>query len=189
MEMMLVGAGGAAPLGEAQKFQVNPVPSAPPGTDFEAVAAFQFETSELARRVAGAGEEVGRIQERLRFMRAALLEAPRADPSLHSRMDALNRSLDQMRTRLFGDRIRGRMNEPSVPSISGRLGTARGLWDTRMEPTATMRRDLELAATRFAELEGALVELMEGEVARLEEDLAAAGAPWTPGQPIGWGGE
>jgi hypothetical protein len=186
--MMLVSAGGIETLGEAQTFQLKPVPTAPPGTDFQAVAAFQWETSELARRVAGAGEEVGRVQERLRYMRAALLETPLANPALFGRMDAMGRALDGIQTRLFGDRIRGGLNEPSVPSISGRLGTARGLWDTRMEPTETMRMELAIAAGEFADLEPELADLIEGELMRLEEDLAAAGAPWTPGRRLPGGG-
>ncbi len=188
VEMMMVTAGGAESLGTPQAFEVKPVPTAPPGTDFQAVAAFQWETAELARRVAGAGEEMGRIRERLRYMRAALVEAPKADPALFGRMDDLNRRVDGLRTRLFGDGIRGRWNEPSEPSISGRLWTARGLWDTRMTPTATMRRDLEFARADFAVLEGELARLLETDLTRLEEDLAAAGAPWTPGRKIGGGG-
>jgi hypothetical protein len=186
--MMMISAEGVERLGEARTFQLKPVPTAPPGTDFQAVAAFQWETSQLARRVAGAGEEVGRVQERLRYMRAALLEAPGANPTLFGRMDALARTLDGIQTRLVGDRTRGSLNEPSVPSISGRLGTARGLWDTRMEPTETMQRDLATAAGEFEGLETELAGLIQGELMSLEEDLAAAGAPWTPGRSLRGGG-
>ncbi len=183
-EMVLVSADGVESLGEPRTFRVNPVPTTPPGTDFEAVAAFQWETSDLSRRVAGAGEEIGRAQERLRFMQAALMETPRADPSLYARLDDLGRTLSEFQTRLFGDRIRGGWNEPGVPGIRGRLGTARGLWDTRMAPTATMRRDLEIARTDFADLENKLAAFLDVDLMSLEEELAAAGAPWTPGRKL-----
>ena len=117
-------------------------------------------------------------------MRAALMETPRADPTLYARMDDLAGKLDGFQTRLFGDRIRGSLNEPGVPGISGRLGTARGLWDTRMTPTATMRRELEIAGTDFAGLENELAAFLDVDLMSLEEELAAAGAPWTPGQRL-----
>ncbi len=187
VEMMMVTAQGVEALGERRTFQVKPVPTAPAGTDFQAVAAFQGEARELLRRVAGAGEEVGRVQERLRYMRAAFLETPGADPSLLARMDALHRTLDGIRFRLFGDAVRGRMNEPGMPSISGRLGAAQEHWGTRQEPTATMRREMGLAATEIATLERELATLVQDDLPRLEEELAAAGAPWTPGRKIGGG--
>ena len=72
---------GVQSLGTPQEFGVKAVPTAPPGTDFTAVAAFQFEASELMQARSGAGEEIGSANERLRYMRRALLETPRADPA------------------------------------------------------------------------------------------------------------
>ncbi len=188
VEMMMVSAEAVQSLGQPRTFQVKPVPTVPAETDFQAVAAFQQEASELIRRVAGAGEEVGRVQERLRYMRAALLKAPDADPALFQRMDDLARTLDGIQTRLTGDRIRASLNEPAVPSVNDRLSRIREQWATRLEPTATMREDLRIASGDFDAVSRDLTALVDGELARLEEDLAAAGAPWIPGQRVGGGG-
>jgi len=187
-ELVLVSGEGAETLGARQRFQVKAVPTLSPGTDPRAVADFQWEVSDLMRQVSGAGEELGRAQERLRYMRAALLETPEADPGLHQRMDAVERTLDGYQTRLWGDRVRGRLNEPSAPSIGGRVGgVIGGHWDTRQTPTATQRRSIDLASQEFQTLARELAAFLEGELARLEEELAAAGAPWTPGRKIGGG--
>jgi hypothetical protein len=189
VEMILLSDGEARSLGGPQEFEVKPVPTAPGGTDFQAVAAFQWETGELMRRVAGAGEEIGRIQDDLRHMRAALAETPRADPALYGRIDELGRKLDGLQTLLWGDRVRGGLNEPGVPSISDRVGqVVGGHWDTRQPPTATQRRNIEIAQEEFAELSRELAALVQGEMVRLEEALEAAGAPWTPGRRIRGGG-
>ena len=189
VELVLVSSAGARSLGGPQEFSVKPVPTAPAGTDFQAVADFQWETSELMRRVSGAGEEIGLVQDRLRHMRAALGETPRADPSLYGRIDEMARALNGFQTRLWGDGVRGRLNEPSVPSISGRVGQVMGgHWDTRQAPSATQRRDMEIARSEFAELSRELAALIEGDLIRLEEALEAAGAPWTPGRRLGGGG-
>jgi len=184
VELFLLSAAGLQSLGAPQPFDVRPVPTAPQGTDFDAVVAFQLEASELMRRVAGAGEELGQARERLRYMRAALVETPSADPVLFTRMDELGAELAVLQTRLNGDQARSRLNEPSVPSIRGRTGRVMGHWSTRQMPTATHRRNLEIARDDFADFRRNLTSLIENELAQLESDLEAAGAPWTPGRRI-----
>jgi len=185
VEMMLLDNGEARAVGTSQSFQVKAVPTMPRGTDLVAVAAFQDDARELMRRVSGASEEIGQARDRLRFMRAALMQTPRADPALFTRLDALNRALDGLTLRLNGDRLRGGLSEPSVPSISDRVGNAiYGHWDTRQMPTATARRSLELGREGFTALSGDLRELLDGDLVRLEADLEAAGAPWTPGRRV-----
>jgi photosystem II stability/assembly factor-like uncharacterized protein len=184
VELFLLSSTGLQSLGAPQTFEVKPVPTAPPGTDFGVVAAFQFEASELMRRVAGAGEELGHARERLRYMRAALVETPSADPGLFTRLDELGAELAVLQTRLGGDRARSQLNESSAPSIRGRVGRVMGHWSTRQMPTATHQRNLEIAREDFAAFRQDLSALVDGDLARLESDLEAAGAPWTPGRRI-----
>jgi photosystem II stability/assembly factor-like uncharacterized protein len=182
-QLVVVSASGVRPLGTAQSFTVKPVPNAPPGTDFVAVSAFQQQTAELRRRIAGADQEIQRVRAQLRHMRAALLEAPRADPALFARVDSVTQALAALDLELNGDPARARLNEPAAPSISDRVGQViAGHWDTRQTPTATQRRNIEIAAEAFETLLRAFSALVDGAVARLEADLEAAGAPWTPGR-------
>ncbi len=185
VEMFLFSGDGFRSIGNPQEFEVIPVPTAPPGTDFAAVTAFQFEVSELMREMAGASAEVGRVRDRLRHMRAALLETPKADPALFGQLDALGQKLEEMNLRLSGDRTRGQLNVASSPSIRGRVGQVMGgHWDTRQEPTATQRRNIEIASSAFAALNQELKTLIEVDLVELEGALAAAGAPWTPGRRL-----
>jgi photosystem II stability/assembly factor-like uncharacterized protein len=185
VELFLLSGTGLQSVGAPQAFTVKPVPTAPSGTDFAVVVAFQQEASELMRRVAGAGEELGDARERLRYMRAALLETPGVDPALFTRLDELATALAELQLQLNGDRARGRLWEPSVPSIRNRVGRViGGHWDTRQMPTATHQRNLEIASADFAILRGELTSFIETDLAQLEADLEAAGAPWTPGRRI-----
>jgi hypothetical protein len=59
-----------------------------------------------------------------------------------------------------------------------------GHWQSRQMPTATMRRDLEIAARGFEAVRRELTTLMERDLARLDADLEASGAPHTPGRRI-----
>jgi hypothetical protein len=162
---------------------VKPVQNLPAGTDPVAVAEFQQRTAEAGRRAAIAGSELGRIQEQLRHMRATLVETPKADPALHGRLDSVGRSVAELARRLNGDPARRRLDESDAPSIGDRVGAVMGgHWETRQMPTATQRRDLEIATTGLDALERDLKALITGDLARLEDAFAAAGAPWTPGR-------
>lgn len=184
-ELVLVSAGGARSLGAAQSFEVKPVPNLPPGTDPAAVAAFQGETAEAGRRLASAASELGLLKDQLRRMRATLGETPKADLALYARLDAVGQAVAELERRLQGDPARQKLSEPDIPSIGDRLWAIRfGHWQTRQMPTATQRRDLEMATAGLDALERDLKALIAGDLAKLEEAFAAAGAPWTPGRRV-----
>ena len=184
-QLVAVTADGVRRLGEPQRFRVKPVPNLPEGTDPAAVAAFQQETAALLRRVHGAAAEARRVRERLRHLRAALSETPGADETLFSRMDAVLETLSGLEVRLNGDPARQSRNHPAAPSIRGRVAqVAGGHWSTRQMPTGTQRESLRIAGGEFEALRGELRSLVEDDLARLEADLEAAGAPWTPGRRI-----
>ncbi len=186
VELALLSSNGVETLAEAREFEVKPLPGfslAEP--DFHAVTAFQAETAELYRQVVGAAEELQRAEERLPYLRKALRDTPAADPGLFTELDGIGASLASLRLRLIGDQIRGKWNEPSVPTVRRRVGqVAVGHWDTRQAPTATQRHSLEVARGEFAGLLGELSEMLETKLPGLEAKLEAAGAAWTPGRKL-----
>ena len=185
-QLVLVSAGGVEEVGEARSFQVKAIPSAPPGTNFVAVAAFQYQVSELQRRIGVASSELGRQLERLEYMRAALLRTPSASAELFGGIDEIALAFDEVVLRLQGDGLRGSLNESSAPSVANRVGNVvGGHWQTRQNPTATQRRNIEIAESELAGIERDLAGIIDGPLAELEEALAGAGAPWTPGRRIG----
>ena len=119
-------------------------------------------------------------------MRAALDETPAAGDELYQRLEAIDARLAEVAAELQGDPTPGRLNEPSVPSITGRIGqVAGGHWGTRQGPTATQRASLAIAREGFEAVAVTLRSLLEEDLAGLERDMEAAGAPWTPGRRIG----
>ncbi|PHN01673.1 glycosyl hydrolase [Flavilitoribacter nigricans DSM 23189 = NBRC 102662] len=181
-ELFLMHDGDFQSLGTQQEFIVKPVSSLPDGTDVTAVAEFQQQTNELSRKVSIANREIGQAREKMRYMRAALLQTPKATPELFSRLDALGVELTGLQTRLSGDRIRQSMNEATAPSISSRVGqVAYGHWNTRQTPTETHKRLIRSAETDFAAFRDDLTAYFK-KLADYGEALQAAGAPWTPGR-------
>jgi photosystem II stability/assembly factor-like uncharacterized protein len=175
--LAIVSAAGVRSLGTPQSFEVKPVNNLPSGTDLTAVAAFQQQVAELRRETAATGQELGGIRDELRHMRAAVTATPKADASLFRQIDEVNATLAGLSRRLNGDPARGRLNESDVPSISGRVYSAMSTWETRQPPTATQRRDLEIAQGELSALRKELESLMSGALAKLRSALEAAGAP------------
>jgi len=170
------------PQGTPKEFRVKPVDTAAPDTDFQAVAEFQQKTSELSRRISGAGRQLGEADRRLRHMQEALTRTPKADPGLFLQVTNLKKQLSALRMKLNGDPARQRMNEATVPSIGSRVGQViYGHWETRQMPTETQKRDIEIATGDFDSFLGDLRSFF-GDLEGLEAALEQAGAPYTPGR-------
>lgn len=169
--------GEATPLGASQSFAVKPVRNASNGVDYAQVAAYQQKSAVLRRGVAAASEELKRSNDLLTHMKAAALRAPAATPSLFARLDNFGVKLKRLETRLRGDRVRGGMNEATTPSIAGRAYNAANNWDNTYPATATQRADFDIASREFAQFKSDLDALLDTELAQLEAELVAIGAP------------
>ncbi len=180
--LLVVSSRGVRTMGTPQSFTVKPVMNLGAVTDFVAVAAFQEQVAELRRRVVAVGGELGRVRDELVRMRATLIRAPKADPSLFGRIDSASGSLAAIGHRLNGDPARQRLDQSDAPSVAGRVGSAMSQWENRQMPTATQRRDVEIATTELAAISRDLRTLVDGDLVRLEAALDAAGAPPTPGR-------
>jgi hypothetical protein len=175
-QLYAVSNGKASPLAEAQTFNVKPVRTSKHGIDYVEVATYQHDARELVLKINSAGQELNRSQELLRHMKAAVVAAPRAQASLFTRLDSMGAELSKLSSRLNGDGVRGRLNETSSPSISGRSYNAANTWQTTQPATATQRADFEIANKDFAIFLGDLKTVLAS-LTRLEAELSAAGAP------------
>ncbi len=182
VELFIVHQGNLMSQGAPQPFTVKPVPTAPNGTDFQAIADFQERTSILIRQISSAGQKLGEAGERLRYLAAALKETPQATAQHFTQWKALSESAAGLRRQLYGDPIRQSLSEPTIPGISGRVGqVAYGHWGTRQSPTKTFETNLEIATRDFEtfsrDLKAYLLELET-----YESSMEAAGAPFTRGR-------
>ncbi len=181
-ELYIAHKGVMQSQGAPQEFMVKPVPTAADGADFKAVAEFQQKTSEFSRQISSAARKLGEVNNRLRYMKAALLETPKATPELFARFNILEEKVAALRTRLNGDPIRQKFNESTVPSIRGRVGEViYGHWGTRQNPTETQRRNIEIAVTDFEKFKGDMRDYFKAFEA-YEAALEAVDAPYTPGR-------
>lgn len=180
-ELLIENNGVFTYLGKPQTFQVKPIPSLEQ-VDFSQVAAFQRETRELLLDISGLGGQLSEAGERLRFIKAALLQTPNAEATHFAKWSELNSTLIDLRKSLYGDPARGSLDESRHPGIWGRVGSvAYSHWGTTNLPTATMKEQVRIAGESLKSFKAQLQEYLEV-FAVYEAELKALGAPYTRGR-------
>lgn len=184
VELFIFHEGVLQSQGKSQSFGVKPVHTPGTDVDYKVVAAFQKKTGELSRQLAGTNRKLREANERIKYMKAALLETPKASQNLFARLNQLAIKSKDLQKRLNGDKVRQEMNESTTASIASRLGrVVYGHWETTQNPTSTQKRNLEIAETDFNTFLSDL-RLYFKSLEVYEADLEVAGAPYTPGRKL-----
>jgi hypothetical protein len=180
--------GKVTPLGEPVRFEAAPLDNASlPAKDREAVLAFQRKTARLQRAVLGAIRAAEEAQIRINGIKKALDDTPGARPELSDAARSLDRRLKDLMVDLTGDQVKSSRNEPTPPSIRQRVqDIVESHWRATAETPQTSREAYEIAGTQFGQTLAKLKTLIETDLAKLESDAEAAGAPWTPGRVPDW---
>jgi hypothetical protein len=180
--------GVMTPLGQPQEFQV--VVAGQEGmsaADRAALVEFQQKVARLQRAVQGALEAANALKPRLGLIRRALLDTPSAGDRLLDDATALDKRTNDILRALRGDNALRARNINLPPSISERVGNIVGAQRlSTARPTQTQINQYTAAAQEFEQTLAQLRQLIEGDLAKLEKQMEAAGAPWTPGRIPEW---
>jgi hypothetical protein len=171
------------PLGPSQTFNVVPLYlSIMQESDRAAVIEFQKKAAALQRTVMGASKATKEALTRIQYVRRALDEIAGPDPKLVAQVNSIDTALRDIDGQISGDPILRRANEPSAPSLLDRVNTAVNGLTTTSAPTATHSEALTIAQQQVGPLLERLRKLIEVDLANVEKQLNALGAPWTPGR-------
>jgi photosystem II stability/assembly factor-like uncharacterized protein len=180
--------GVITPLGQPQEFQVTVEGQENmSAADRTALVEFQQKVARLQRAVTGALEAANALKPRLAAIRRALLETPAAGETLLAEATTLDKRTNDILRALRGDNALRARNMNLPPSIGERVGDIVG--GQRMStsrPTQTQMNQYAAAAQDFETTLAQLRQLIEGDLLRLEKQMEAAGAPWTPGRIPEW---
>jgi photosystem II stability/assembly factor-like uncharacterized protein len=169
-------------LGEAQPVVVeSPGLASLPAKDRKELLAFQEKAGELQRVMGGAGAAAKEVLNQLKFIKKSLMDTPGADPRLMAQAYSIEKGLREVLFGLYGDRNMRERGEPVVPSLFRRVS---GQLYSTAPITETVKRNFEAAAAEFPALLEKLRKLIEVDYSKLEKEMEAAGAPWTPGRGV-----
>jgi hypothetical protein len=181
-------AGSVTELAGAQSFKVVTEGSASmTASDRAAQEEFLRKTERLYRVVNGALHSAEDVESRLKAIREALHETPAVEKQLEAVAEGIEQRDREILRALRGDIEVAKRNEPVPISIDQRVI---GIMDEERfslaKPTQTHLDSYNVAAAAFAEQLGKLHTLVEVDLLKLEKDMEAAGAPWTPGRVPEW---
>jgi photosystem II stability/assembly factor-like uncharacterized protein len=175
-------------LGAAQPFKVEAQgASVVNAGDRVAQEEFRRKVARLYRAVWGAEHSADEVEARLKSIREALREVPAVEKDLGAAADSIEQRDREIQRALTGDKVLQRHNEPAPSSIDDRVSAImEGERFSLSAPTQTHVDNYNIAAQEFAgDLEKLRV-LVDSDLSKLEKDMEAAGAPWTPGRVPVW---
>ena len=175
--------GHFSPLGDSQRFEVASLNrQSLPCRDMQAKLQFQRQVGNLRHAILGLKQVKRDTEIRLNSLKQALQQAPRDSKSLITRARKLQRELDKITIVLDGDQSVSKRFEPTSPSLMDRINRAGRNTDSTADITATHQREYRIASELFSDLRCRLDDLLKNDLAVLEQEAEAIGAPWTPGR-------
>jgi photosystem II stability/assembly factor-like uncharacterized protein len=175
-------------LGAPQNFKVV-AEGAGSMTAQDRVAQEEFlrKVARLYRAVSGATHTAEDVQSHLKEMREAIRDVPASAKQLDAQADSIEQKDRAILRALDGDKEMQKRNENIPSSINDRLLIVmEGERFSLARPTSTHMDDYNIAAAEFTDQLSRLRTLIETDMAKLEKDMDAAGAPWTPGRIPEW---
>jgi photosystem II stability/assembly factor-like uncharacterized protein len=175
-------------IGQPQPFKVEAEGAGSmSAADRAAQEQFLRKVENLYRALFGATHTAEDVQSRMKQIREALRQTPSAEKQLGPVADSIEQRDREILRVLRGDHALAKSNEQVPTSISERVdGIMEGERFSLAKPTQTHIDAYNIAAAEFSEQLAKLHTLVEVDLAKLEKDMEAAGAPWTPGRVPEW---
>jgi photosystem II stability/assembly factor-like uncharacterized protein len=174
-------------LGEGQEFTLKPLfTGGLVAEDRAAVLQFQERTADLYRAVMGADKAAEEIETRIDHLLQAAQDTPSAGEAMAVGVRQLRAKMQDLRVALNGDSAVSSRSEPAPMALTTRIGIiAGGTWGSQAAVTGNHRDSLQVAAEQLPPI---LAELREiaADLAALEAQMEAEGAPWTPSRIPDW---
>jgi len=180
--------GVLTPLGSPQEFQVVVEGQENmSSSDRSALVEFQQKAVRLQRAVSGATQAATALRPRLAAIKRAINETPSLPSKLQDDATTLDKRATEILRALNGDTSARQRNMNTPPSINDRVGYVVGAQRmSTSRPTQTQMNQYSAAAQDFEGVLTQLRQLVDVDLSRLEKQLEAAGAPWTPGRIPEW---
>ncbi len=157
-----------------------------PAEDQKAVAAFTSKLAGFVRVVNGTNEYRRELINRIRYLKAAVLQTPGAPLDVASQLAALDKRLNAVNVPLNGDATRARREFETEPSVNGRLGTIMyQLWNSTSGIPGDYMSSYSIAEKQFSPIYKEIKSIGE-ELKKIEDTMEKSGAPYTPGRLPEW---
>ncbi len=174
-------AGARAAITQPMNFEVQMLPNSPITiADRQRAVEYHRRAQDVQRVVLGTNALMAETSTRLDALQQAVQRITKAT-TLDADVRAAITKLRGIREMLSGDNTPGRYSEPVATSLVGRMQRAASFGELGV-PTKTQQDQLEIVNREFPAIKAALDAFIANDLARLEREAEAQGAPWTPGR-------
>ncbi len=179
--------GKYSPLAEPVSFKTVALNAATlPAEDQKAVAAFTSKLAGFKRVVDGTNEYRREMVNRIRYLKAAVLQTPGAPLDISDQLSSLEKRLNAVNIPLNGDASRARREFETTPSVNGRLGNIMyQLWNSTSGIPGDYMQSYAIAEKQFSPVYSEIKSISE-ELKKIEAAMEKSGAPYTPGRLPDW---
>ena len=141
----------------------------------------------MNRAVSAASNVIRDVGEKIRHFRVALKSVTSDTSELLAEIRALEIKVDDIQRKMFGDRMRRRLDLDAEPGLSSRINSIiRDQWRSLSAPTQSQKDAFKIVAEEFPPILEAITKIIEEDVRRIEAKLEEFGAPYTPGRLPVW---
>ena len=155
-------------------------------TEKKQLTDFCKKVSDLRRAVGAADSYRAELSSKMKFIKAAVIEAPEKLEAIPAQLLAIEKKLASINTQLNGDATLAKREFETAPAISGRVSTIEyTLWGVSAAPTQTFITSFEIASTQFNSVISAL-KAVDEDIKKVEAILEQNKAPYTPGRLPDW---
>jgi photosystem II stability/assembly factor-like uncharacterized protein len=191
VELALYENGSTKTLAGPENFRVVTLNNSTlPAKDKKAVDVFVRKLGRLQRALYGASKLAADTKTRLGVLKNALDMTPSDVTQLKSQLKIISDKIAAMRLKMNGNETLSSRYEPQSPTLIGRFSLAAyQMYSSSSEPTKTHKETYRIVSEEFAVILQDLKTIVEFDLAKLEKDMEAAGAPWTPGRVPIWQAE
>jgi hypothetical protein len=174
-------------IGTTQDLTCNPINIASlPAADLESLDEFNRKVAKLARAISAADAHHGQLEKNLPYLEQAVLGVPLLEEHWLADLSDITTQLREVNEQLNGDRLLVMDEGQPRMSLKGRTDLiVAALWSTTSGVTGTFERAYREASEGFGAALAAL-QRADASVKQLEDELEAAGAPYTPGRMPVW---
>jgi len=153
------------------------------------LVAFQNKVADLARALYGAENACDDLMKKVQYIKQAVQQSPDLPDALLFRASQIEVELDGILWTFNGQRAKASREEnwPAPPSLNQRMGhLAYSHWSSTAGVTQSQKDAYDILAEEFPPILGQLRRIKNVDLKALEDELEAAGAPWTPGRIPEW---
>jgi photosystem II stability/assembly factor-like uncharacterized protein len=155
-------------------------------TDKKEYDAFCKKVSALRRVAGGVNQFYGDLNNRIKMIESAILDAPKVSLDLQNQLFQLKKRLEKTSRDMYGDATLAKREFETTPSVNSRImGVQSSLWGATSAPSESNRKGFEIASKLMSVIVSELNNV-NSEIGKVEKSLDAAGAPYTPGRAIEW---